>query len=85
MIIAYVLLIIVSNLIFYCLGRWYQKEEQIIEVAKSMIPKKEDHEPTQPGVLDYVTPEKSTYVGSEDERIDKAAEDLVAKMFGQKK
>ena len=76
------LLIIITALIFYFLGRYTGRE---LEVTKKIVKEiKKKINPPHVGVIDYPTPQESEYHGSEEEKADQAREKLFKENFKPK-
>lgn len=76
----YILLIIFSctNLLFYFLGRLSGREKETIERFQTGLKQiKRDQTAIDPGPIDYVTPEKEKFYGSEEEKINEKAKELI--------
>ena len=70
-------LIIITALIFYALGRYAGREAEITKKASKQIKKKLS--PPHVGVIEYPTQTEADYTGSEQEKIDKQQEELARK------
>ena len=69
------ILILITGLIFYALGRFSGREVETVKDLKKAVKKKLN--PPHAGPIDYATPEQVEYDGSEQEKIDEVQGKLI--------
>jgi len=74
----YDLLLILTALLFYFLGRYAGRETEILSTTQKAFKK---HFHSSPGgIISYPSPQQQKYYGSEQEKIDALAEKMVKKV-----